>query len=644
MLGNTPTTMEERGSEAAAKPGTVSRRLQSNLDRSIEAHRLRLQKARSTKTDKHGRLCECKNCDVTSMKPSMRCLASGAAKPQLGTNNEKLPRRSAGSLEKVTVKGGTSQCGRQRCTAEKPAPMVPTTRRAADTIRGKVDVKRDNVTEELRRPSCLPLERNEVYAVEEQHVVSSRSTGKYSTVRPVEVSRDVEQGLSSGRAQYATGGCEDVSALSRCSSARTKYDGRASDVSPTTDAQVDGVTRRLESIRVSESAREHYQLDTAELESRILDIVDKVVTHRLNEVKDNGVASKGEDCRGDVEIPAVKASNSQEQTSVTSGERSPTHVTVGSIDSIGTAQTSAQKEASVTSDHNESPGKYKSVVDILLNYISCSPVGRPKPGTDQTKNVKVTATQTSFTPKISYMAQTVGEFRQATGNLHASKSSDMSWESGVVGSRACHNGVAEGNVVKTECGAMGGVTMPHTEVTNHYRASNAAPSGRQQPYAGRKRLLKWPRPANVRGLPLPGPIRAACPRLQPGDELPRPGDGAHDGETSRADAAQAAHSETQQHVGVDAPTSESYSDPGDDAEGCRPAVRVQRRDPPRDRLLQPRLDDRLAAAVADADGPAPGNGIPVSPEYRPRLRTAGAGRDDLSQPQCSISAFDVEFQ
>ncbi|ORM40760.1 uncharacterized protein BXIN_2229 [Babesia sp. Xinjiang] len=343
----------------AGKPKADPSRLKNNLERSIEAHRLRLQKARGLNTAKTGRLCECKNCDVTSVKPSIVCTKYGTRKLEDETVKVNVPasvklptniptastrllrRKQSGSGGKNDKKVGK---GRLDNNVELNGPTV-------------------DVSDEEIRSAISHNAKNEEHNERDESNLLGTVVGS-----ECDSSSKVDDGKQMPEQRTLSGSSCELPSGSPSEEAQEN----TKDVP---DIDLNKVIRRLESIRIVDSAGDEHRINTASIETKILDIVNEIVRKKLsaNENVETTLESQNLIHKTDKELI-----QKQEKTLPVSS--------VNDVKQMGSAQPT--QNAGINNSETSGPdliNKYKSVIDVLLNYVSCGAPARRdmNPGTGE---------------------------------------------------------------------------------------------------------------------------------------------------------------------------------------------------------------------------------------------------------------------
>lgn len=337
--------MDKAFAEPAAMPKTNRRQLQERLNQSIDAHRLRLLKARGAKK---GQFCECLKCDVTSMKPSMRCLKAGSRLSKVEVQTNTIACNNTRVTNIPQVNSVRSCCRKQLLHSEKPILHAEATQKSQ-----KQNVpKKANLNEVKPHSDCLepPIQHQ-------------------STAESENVSLDERCRIDGEDLLQRHDSPENKVLSSRLSSSRSisVKSEKNDDLSTTDDVQLRSLVRRLSSIHIVDSQGDEHRVDTKDIEGKILTLVNKIVSDKLSRVGDNnendrntgGVENTGaftccqtyceSDDYGDV-VPQLQLNSGRPTITARSNKQSSTNTT--------------------TIGDSEDMDKYKNVVDVLLEYIS----------------------------------------------------------------------------------------------------------------------------------------------------------------------------------------------------------------------------------------------------------------------------------
>ncbi|GFE52698.1 interleukin enhancer-binding factor 3 homolog isoform X1, putative [Babesia ovis] len=327
--------MEKEGTEIAAKRRVDAAKLRNNLERSIEAHKRRLERARLSKVDKSGRLCECKKCDVTSMKPSMRCTKNGAK--NLGGD----------SLKPIASKSVRTQPMSPRTNVKPVARECNLTGRVNNGVRGaKTNVDRING---MKSQSGTPKTGRTCEGGNAVDGDLIESDSECVTTRNVEKQDQMVQTetLSSGRL-----------------SGRSQPEDASPSTNSIPDIDVSRVARRLESIRIVDSMGEEHRIDTASLETRILTVVDKIVRDKLETERNIEEAEKvALESKEEVLSPPIMGDAEKVECSTATCRKDEDVVKVRDVD------------------------EQKGVFGALFNYITCVPSKTPEYNADMKEQI-----------------------------------------------------------------------------------------------------------------------------------------------------------------------------------------------------------------------------------------------------------------
>ncbi|EDO07588.1 hypothetical protein BBOV_III000210 [Babesia bovis T2Bo] len=243
--------MEAKATEASSNKRSNEARLHRNLERSIEAHRLRLLKARGLNADRGGRLCECKKCDVTSTKISMRCSKRGSTIVEDNTPTEYTGNKNRQNPRTPNVVQQSSS--RRQPPIRKSANVTKETRDRNDEriiVNVAVDVKDwennypkthrdddDNKTKIVGNVDQVDAERNDDDSEKKEVYPMQNSTRSQENA---DVNRNCVPEIDLGK-----------------------------------------VTRRLNSIRIVDSKGDEHCIGISSIETKILDAVNRVVRDKM---------------------------------------------------------------------------------------------------------------------------------------------------------------------------------------------------------------------------------------------------------------------------------------------------------------------------------------------------------------------------
>ncbi|GBE62720.1 hypothetical protein, conserved [Babesia ovata] len=369
--------MEKPDANTAARSKADRQRIQMSLERSIEAHRLRMLKARSSKLDARGSLCECINCDATSMKPSMTCRKAGKQKQQRDVNKERV----GGFIHDVSPVSSLVNAPPSRRQYSYNVSL-----RNGNVATPKVNSyasgsKRSSRTEVPRKvPNVVEMSHAKAMDAREDSVVPS--TAREVAVNEANVYKNDAEIVTSAREGDMLPVNDDESSTTLRESARQECGGASSRTDENSDSLLNRIARRLGSIRIVDSMGEEHRIDTNELENRILDVVDKIVNDKLasKNTEEKLVNNENTDTQmadGDINATVVPIDRCSPKNDVPDMTK---------VESEETVPSPKREEFGVEEEtDNVSMNKYKNVVDVLLDYISCGVAQKPKATPDVLK-------------------------------------------------------------------------------------------------------------------------------------------------------------------------------------------------------------------------------------------------------------------
>ncbi|CDR96243.1 hypothetical protein, conserved [Babesia bigemina] len=369
--------MEKHEGNTASRPKIDRKRIQMSLERSIEAHRLRMLKARTSKRDMPGSLCECINCDATSMKPSMTCRKAGRQKQQKEINRERV----GGFIHDVSKASSPANAQPSR---RQPRYNASTRTRNVATPKANAHVPGSKKSPRKQAPEEVPnvVETPHEKGGDAYDGSIAPSTAGELVVNEANVEQKETEIVSSARqsAVLPTNACESSTTLRE--SARQECQGDSSRTNENSDSLLNRIARRIGSIRIVDSMGEEHRLDTDELENKILDVVDKIVNDKI-------VGKNAEETvvqKDDVEAQKTDEPVNVSYTPVDHCSPKNDMMNMSNVESEDTALSPKRGEFIVDEPTDSVPmNKYKNVVDVLLDYISCGVAQKPKTTPDVLK-------------------------------------------------------------------------------------------------------------------------------------------------------------------------------------------------------------------------------------------------------------------
>ncbi|KAK1444319.1 hypothetical protein BgAZ_102250 [Babesia gibsoni] len=373
----------ERGSEAD-KPRNARKLLRAKLDSSIEAHRLRLQKARGLKSAKAGQLCECQKCDMTSMKPSMRCLKESTQQ----TKTE--PKAEGGSKLKPVVSSATQGTVEKRRSSQrhvyvdKPilsssVPPFEDTPLVERKKGGHTFIRAQEGSSAMRKHQHF-AEPYKAFDITDSSVTRSNS-GATNGVYAFSSDRNTsDRDTLSLRDLTAKALVDEIlSSLSKRSSGRSSRSGKNGNIADEGGTYSRPMGKKPESIHVLDAYGDSHRLNKAEVEERVYSLINQLIQERLSRDKTGRSDKNAEEtpkagrgkCYGSLKCcDSYPTTNTYDVVS---------QLSLDATKSFSTLPSEGHSRTNFTDLHEaEDIDKYKNVVDVLLDYIVTSRSEKPK--------------------------------------------------------------------------------------------------------------------------------------------------------------------------------------------------------------------------------------------------------------------------